>query len=1454
MSRKNRPVKASVESPTSQAPVKAKAELTGGEPRRLNTRALILMTLILGVSVPGVVLLRYWQTTSQRSSLYKQAKLFKEQKDLGRALTYVNRYLEQMPGSADALALKAEILAATALTPEQSAAALEINEQAIRALGKSATDEMRQRSVELNLRMKKYQTAITQARDLLGDSVNAKPGKDKPGNAKTHRMMALALYMSDPSGKDEKNSAEVIRHLELSTQADPSDVATSLDLASVYANRSGLPKEQAIAKSNEVLDRVVTLHPKSVDVRLARYKLFTDNELYDRALADAKEAVTLDPQNVQARLSLSEALRIQGDNAGALAQIDAIAKKDQERPDVRLARGLAEMTSNKIDRAVEEWRQGLVKSGGTDQETTWRLAFVLLNLGRISEAEPLLEQYKRLSGGTEPTPEAGMLEAVKALRQGRFDDSVNTLEAIRGKLSPALIPQANFTLGQCYQAKGNTTQAIDAYRRAAKSSSRWPTPWLALAEQAAGTGNIENAINELNQGLTAMPGDPTLMLAQARLAWRAQLMKPGPQRDYALVERIIRRLEEINPNAAGLAQFKAEYVSVRANLAQALTGLRESALKQPNNVSLWMSLSNAYIKAGKFAEAKATLEQIRLNAGDRAELRLAMSQLATMQGDENLARTILADKAAELPPGERAVVYRALGDLLLQQRDLGGAVKAYEAWKLLQPTDPAPSLALVQVALAGTNDAEIRRRVDALKGLDSKDVYWRLARIQELLRVSAEQLMKPEKLDERLSEALAFANFIIESGTAQAQGLVLRAAVNERRGKLEETIADLRKALDVEGGMQALRPLCQALAKVGRFDEIEQLRVKIPSFSPAVEQMVAEIAIQTGKPDVARKIADRILETYPEDLTTQIWYARTLNTLGQHVTAEETLKKYAQRRNSEAGPWLALLVYQSQKLNRDGMAETIKQIRERVKSDKPEFMLAQAYDVAAMPTEADTMFRDALKQYPDDSRITQAALEFYTRYNRKGECEAILRYLTKRSPNLNWVKRRLALLLSERIGDEVAWKEAFALVSTTTPSAADDEPINDRMVRAIVLARGAEVKRRDAAVAELESLVPKLADASLAHEVLARIYADDHTKQAEAKKHLEAALALNQKSVNLTEFAVELAMKTKDVPMAEKFLAQLDIMEPGSLRVLKLRARILASSGKPAEAAQILMQHIERLKAAAQLDPQRELGSVEQARQILQMMVNLGPFDQVEPKARRVTELWPRLSHILSPTLASLGRTEEALALLKQGAEKGDWREAALTAVSMATTRPAKPEIIKATDALVDQTLQKLPNQTDVMQAQAFLKHFEQKYDEEVAIYERIKAMNPRDIRYLNNQAWTLAENLRKFDAALKVIDDAISRNGRLPAFMDTRGVILTRMGKYKEAVADLEAALESATVISDGQPLAAIHFHLARAYLLNNQPEKAKETFEKGKKLGLNDNQLEPTEMDDYRKLTASR
>ena len=1441
------------ESVSRKAPAANSVGKSGSEPRRVNTRALILMLLIVGVSIPGVIALRYWQTSAQRSTLLKQAREFWAKKDPARSLTYLNRYLEQVPQSSDALGLKAEILTETAVTPEQSLAALSVNDQAIRALGTSANLPMKRRSVELNLRTGKYQTAATQAREILGEAVNGTAGKDKPGDGKTHRLLALAMYLSDKTGQDDENSKDVIRQLELATADDPNDISTALDLSQVYSARSGLPKAQALAKSDEILQRIVTTHPKSVEVRLTRYKLFMDNELLDRALADARAAVEIAPENVQCRLALSEALRVSGNHVAAIAQIDAIPVTERDRPDVRLARGLAEMTSNKIDKAVEEWRQGLVKSGGTDGETTWRLAFVLLNLGRVSEAEPLIEQFKRLTGTAESSPEAVFLDAVKEMRQGRFDEAVLKMESIRDKLNPALIPQASFVLGQCYQAKGDASQAIESYRRAAKTSNRWPAPWLALAEQAIGSGNLNLAITEMAQGLTAMPGDQTLMLAQARLAWRVQIMKPVSQRDYSTVDKMVRRLEEINPNANGLALFKAEYLSVKGNLQQAIGSLTESAKQQPENISVWVSLANGLVRAGKFNEAREAINQARKNVGDRADLRLMMSKMASAQGDENLARISLSEQIEKLPSGDRAIVYKALGDLLIRQKDTGGATQAYESWARLQAKDPAPALALLQVALSGSDEALIRRRVDALKGLDAKDVNWRLARIQELLRMPLEDQQSTEKLTSRLNEALSFANSIIDSGTSQAQGLVLRAAVQERRGKVDEATADLRRAIDLEGGTPALRPLCQLLARVGKFAEIEQLRAKIQTLPANIDQMVAEIAVQTGKAEVARNIADRLLEANPEDLSNQIWYARIQSSLGQSVIAEESLKKYAERRGNEASPWIALLVFQTQKLNREGASATLKTIRERVKSDKSDLMLAQAYDVAGLSTEAEIHYKNALRLFPEDSITSQTALTFYTKMGMRAEMENVLRNTLKQNPNLNWAKRRLALSLSERTGDEIAWNESFLLVSTGPDQESSNEPIQDRLVRAIVLARSVDIKRRDMAVADLEKLIPTLSDPTMAHEVLARIYSDDPLKLQMAKTHAEAATVNGVGSIDLAEFCVDLAMRLKDIPMAEKYLSRMNRIDPGSLRVVKLRARVLSANGKSQESANLILQQLERLKIASNLDPQRETETILIARSLTQQMILMGPFDQVEPSLRRVIKLWPRLSHLLSPSLASLGRDDEALAMLNQGADKGDLKESALTAVSLAGIRPPKPLIVKAADQLLEKALEKSPNQLDLLQAQAFLKHSQGNYQAEVLIYDKIRDLNTKDFRYLNNQAWTLAENLRQYESALKVINLAIAKSGRRPAFLDTRGVILTRMGRYADAISDLEAARDAGDIIVDGQPMAAIHFHLARAYMLSNDMVKSKASFESGRKLGLDQNQVEPSELDDYRKLTAS-
>jgi tetratricopeptide (TPR) repeat protein len=63
----------------------------------------------------------------------------------------------------------------------------------------------------------------------------------------------------------------------------------------------------------------------------------------------------------------------------------------------------------------------------------------------------------------------------------------------------------------------------------------------------------------------------------------------------------------------------------------------------------------------------------------------------------------------------------------------------------------------------------------------------------------------------------------------------------------------------------------------------------------------------------------------------------------------------------------------------------------------------------------------------------------------------------------------------------------------------------------------------------------------------------------------------------------------------------------------------------------------------------------------------------------------------------------------------------------------------------------------------------------------------------LNNLAWLLSDRPEASKEALQYIDKAIELAGPEGALLDTRGMILVRMGKLNEAITDLELAVEKA-------------------------------------------------------------
>ncbi len=96
-------------------------------------------------------------------------------------------------------------------------------------------------------------------------------------------------------------------------------------------------------------------------------------------------------------------------------------------------------------------------------------------------------------------------------------------------------------------------------------------------------------------------------------------------------------------------------------------------------------------------------------------------------------------------------------------------------------------------------------------------------------------------------------------------------------------------------------------------------------------------------------------------------------------------------------------------------------------------------------------------------------------------------------------------------------------------------------------------------------------------------------------------------------------------------------------------------------------------------------------------------------------------------------------------------------------------------------------------------------------------AMNPQDAQSLNNLAWTLMKSDQGTDEeALSFADQAVQLRPDEPMYHETRGQILVRLGRYEEAVQELEYALNGM------KESAETHQLLAEAYEKLGQPERA--------------------------------
>jgi tetratricopeptide (TPR) repeat protein len=791
---------------------------------RVNRRALAVVVLAGVLAVPALLGLKAFQDRSGRSALLLEAKKQRDEaKRPDLALGYLNRYLELAPGDLDALDQRAALLAESAR--ERSAIDSAIKAHVL-LLGKKgdarSLGATRKRLAGLYLRLEQFRAAEQTIRDHL---------QLEPGDVDARRILARALEGAGRLG-DTRALEAAVAEFEAAEALQPGDVASGERLAGLYLDKFG-----DRPRATRIMDALLEHNPRSVAARLARSRFFASAGDTRGALGEIDEALRIDPKDVDARLAAADAATRRDDPATARRHLDAI---DSPRPDdlrVKILQGQVELVERKTDLAIRDWQDGLAIANGGDADLTWRLAHVLIQLGRPREAAPLISQYRRLSGGEEPSPACRYLIGLASLKLGRTAESIAELEAIRYKLDKGLEGPLYLALGQAYEASPEPAKAAEAYQRATASPGAGAAPWLALARLQA-VDRPGDQVATLERGIAAVGPDERLLAEFARALWRKQAALSADKRDWSELKRALEQGRKAAPGSVELALIRADFASTAGRPEDGLAVLEAETRRDPASAPLRIALAEALARLGRGDEAIRRLDEAVASIGDRAGFRITRARLALGKGDAEAARTALAENLERVPADQRPALAKALGEFHVSQRDLAAARRAFLEWAALLPESIDPHLTLLNLAIEAGDDRSVDLEVEALKAIGGpSSLYWKVARAESLLKDHPGSPLSPAMLD----EASRLVAEIKAATPRRPSGVLLEARLMERRGRLDEAIRAYEKAIELKAGPLAIKPLAA-------------LRAKIGGSSPEVERMLAAKAREV----LARALVDPV--------------------------------------------------------------------------------------------------------------------------------------------------------------------------------------------------------------------------------------------------------------------------------------------------------------------------------------------------------------------------------------------------------------------------------------------------------------------------------------------------------------------------------------------------------------------------------------------------------------------
>jgi tetratricopeptide (TPR) repeat protein len=653
-------------------------------------------------------------------------------------------------------------------------------------------------------------------------------------------------------------------------------------------------------------------------------------------------------------------------------------------------------------------------------------------------------------------------------------------------------------------------------------------------------------------------------------------------------------------------------------------------------------------------------------------------------------------------------------------------------------------------------------------------------------------------------------------GAADPTAYAIRGRILERLGQFEperpenlrSAIADYQAAWSA-GVVDVLPRLVDLLTRSGRLDELDTLSSSTPD--GLAGRLSAQALILNGQRARGDALIRQLAPATPG--RPDFWRIRMLEMAGRFDELEaELLLRAREARADDPEPWLQLIQAQALRDRPPQAVEaTIRDFLARAaRTPYPDLLEGQARYAARQWPAADRAF-DRAAQAAQDPNPLSAAASYFAATGRTAKAIDYYRKAIALQPKERSAARDLAVVLSG-LGDPTSWEEAWTLVR---PEASPGDPAEDRLARAIVLARSPDIPRQQEAIPILTVLLADLDPSA-------------------TRSGQPADLAL----------LAECLLAAGQLHAAETELDRLFLAEPLFPDEARLRAQLVSRRGGPPALVDAVSDRADRAAAA--------LG-----RAAFELLL-----DRADPPAENI-DAADRIARLLAPrdpalgwmgarVLTLRGQLTEALDACLAVAEAPDVAMPDRAAAGQAALAAAARDhsLCPRAGQVLDAALRYHPSAVEIIALRALIHHELGQYDQEIQLYRRALELappgRPETDELTHNLAWALSEGLNQPADALKLMDGLIETHGPKPHWLCTRGVILSRLGQHERAIAELLRSVEQT-------PDPRRSYYLARAYHAAGQADKARPLLEQVKQSGLTETELDRTERENFRAAIAS-